>query len=186
MNIRAVPLTYRGITFRSSLEADWAATLDELGIYWQYEPIALQLPSGQQYLPDFHLPAINTWAEVKGPHWERMDKAVEFRRMLKTGGIGWWQEAHVIVLEAPGPGDAASWRVPESDRTVYLTRCGHRDSNWTWSERDGSCWRCYSSNCAVGQWYWPASEVGPDEQFRTYQMARAPRPEIVNSKKGGN
>lgn len=40
------------------------------------------------------------------------------------------------------------------------------------------------SNCAVGQWHWPASSVKPEDQFRTYQMRRAPRPEIAG-KKGG-
>ena len=57
--------------FRSTLEADWAATLDSLSIGWQYEPEGVQLPSGELHRPDFYLPGIATWLEVKGPHGER-------------------------------------------------------------------------------------------------------------------
>ncbi|MFI6496851.1 hypothetical protein [Nonomuraea typhae] len=186
MNIQAVPLTYKGIKFRSSLEADWAATFDELDIYWQYEPMGLLLPSGQRYLPDFFLPSINTWAEVKGPHWERFDKAVELRQTLAVGGAGWWEQVHVIVLEAAGPGDAASWRVPDSDRVVWLTDCGSRDGLWTWLERDGRCWRCHQKDCG-GQHnlYWPAAVAVENAVMRpVWRMRRAPRPEIVGAKGG--
>lgn len=77
MKIRAVPKTYSGVLFRSTLEADWAATLDHYGIVWQYEPEAVQLPSGAYYRPDFYLPQLTTWLEVKGWHNERLDKAQE-------------------------------------------------------------------------------------------------------------
>lgn len=75
--IRAVPRTYRNVKFRSTLEADWAATLDALGIAWQYEPEAVQLPSGVLYRPDFYLPECTTWLEVKGPHNDRIEKTHE-------------------------------------------------------------------------------------------------------------
>lgn len=76
-SIRSVPQTYRGVRFRSTLEADWAATLDSLGIAWEYEPEAVQLPSGEFYRPDFYLPECTTWLEVKGAHDERIDKVYE-------------------------------------------------------------------------------------------------------------
>lgn len=75
--VRAVPQTYRGTRFRSTLEADWAATLDALNIAWQYEPEAVELPSGEFYRPDFYLPQCTTWLEVKGPHDDRLHKAME-------------------------------------------------------------------------------------------------------------
>jgi hypothetical protein len=77
VKIRAVPRTYRGVRFRSTLEADWAANLDALGIAWQYEPEAVQLPSGELYRPDFYLPECTTWLEVKGPHNDRLEKTFE-------------------------------------------------------------------------------------------------------------
>jgi hypothetical protein len=72
---------YRGVHFRSTLEADWAATLDSLNITWQYEPEAYQTPLGA-YSPDFWLPAQKVWLEVKGPHSERVDKAEAFANLL--------------------------------------------------------------------------------------------------------
>jgi hypothetical protein len=72
---------YRGVHFRSTLEADWAATLDSLGITWQYEPEAYQTPEGV-YSPDFWIPAQKVWLEVKGPHGDRTDKAEAFANLL--------------------------------------------------------------------------------------------------------
>lgn len=63
---RAIPREYNGITFRSSLERDWAATLDHYSIEWSYEPQTIELPSGAGYVPDFWLPRVRTFIEVKG------------------------------------------------------------------------------------------------------------------------
>jgi hypothetical protein len=41
------------------------AFFDRMGIKFQYEPQGYKLPDGTCYLPDFYLPVINTWAEVK-------------------------------------------------------------------------------------------------------------------------
>ncbi|WP_146610425.1 MULTISPECIES: hypothetical protein [unclassified Streptomyces] len=75
--IEAVPTECSGTTFRSRLEADWACTLDTHSILWQYEPERITLLSGAHYLPDFWLPEIGTWLEVKGPSTPRKEKAVE-------------------------------------------------------------------------------------------------------------
>jgi len=80
--IRAIPVTYSGVTFRSTLEGDWACTLDSLGVSWCYEPEAYKLPSGELYRPDFWLPGQHTWLEVKGPHDERYEKYLEFTAAL--------------------------------------------------------------------------------------------------------
>lgn len=77
IGIRPIPQIYRKIMFRSTLEADWAATLDHVGISWEYEPEGILLPSGSMYRPDFYLPNITTWLEVKGPHDERLTKVRE-------------------------------------------------------------------------------------------------------------
>lgn len=76
-SLEAIPTRYRGVEFRSRLEARWAVLLDHLQVKWQYEPqgfmcstritnwgypTTLDLP----YLPDFWLPDLHLWAEVKG------------------------------------------------------------------------------------------------------------------------
>lgn len=77
VKVRAVPKTYAGVTFRSTLEADWAATLDRGQIAWSYEPEAVQLPSGAYYRPDFWLPELDAWMEVKGPGVPGIEKPIE-------------------------------------------------------------------------------------------------------------
>lgn len=82
MTIEALPTVYCGTTFRSALEASWAATLDSLEIAWEYEPETVTLPSGARYIPDFRLPEIGTWLEVKGTGVPRVEKAFEFGKSL--------------------------------------------------------------------------------------------------------
>ena len=44
----SIPTTYRGIRFRSRLEAKWATVFDLLGWSWEYEPLDLN-----GWIPDF-------------------------------------------------------------------------------------------------------------------------------------
>lgn len=46
----AIPTVYKGVQFRSRLEAKWAYFFDALGWQWEYEPIDLDY-----YIPDFLL-----------------------------------------------------------------------------------------------------------------------------------
>ena len=65
--IRAIETRYKGYRFRSRLEARWAVFMDAAGIAWEYEKEGYALPSGN-YLPDFWLPEINCFLEIKGKH----------------------------------------------------------------------------------------------------------------------
>lgn len=66
--ITAIPTKYKGCTFRSRLEARWAVFFDYLRIRWDYEPEGYVLEDGTLYLPDFHIPHLDVWIEVKGEH----------------------------------------------------------------------------------------------------------------------
>ncbi len=63
---------YKNCRFRSRLEARWAVFFDALGIQWEYEKEGYDLPCGA-YLPDFWLPQINTWVEVKPAYYSPED-----------------------------------------------------------------------------------------------------------------
>jgi hypothetical protein len=63
--IKAIETKYKGYRFRSRLEAKWAVFFDALGIEWEYEKEGYVLPDGTWYLPDFWLPLVRMWAEVK-------------------------------------------------------------------------------------------------------------------------
>lgn len=55
-----------GTPMRSNWERLAAACFDEHGIRWEYEPRRFWLPTGQYYHPDFWLPDLNLWVEIKG------------------------------------------------------------------------------------------------------------------------
>ena len=65
MAIKAIETEYKGYRFRSRLEARWAVFFDTLRIDWDYEPEGFDLGNEDLYLPDFWLPDVNMWAEVK-------------------------------------------------------------------------------------------------------------------------
>lgn len=65
MTIQAIETRYAGCRFRSRLEARWAVFFDHLGITWEYEPQGY-LVGGKPYLPDFRIPELDLWVEVKG------------------------------------------------------------------------------------------------------------------------
>lgn len=146
MRIEPVPVTYAGVRFRSTLEADWAAMLDSLGIVWQYEPEAVRLPSGELYRPDFYLPRIATWLEVKGAHEERLGKTRELAQAVfhfpdcdgedDDGGRCCEEEYQLVVVGLAPERGLATW--------YLLDQVGGEP--W----QDGALQRCAS----CGAWWW--------------------------------
>jgi hypothetical protein len=65
VTIKAIETRYAGCHFRSRLEARWAVFFDYLGVRWEYEPEGFESSYGR-YLPDFYLPDLDLYVEVKG------------------------------------------------------------------------------------------------------------------------
>ncbi len=63
--IQAIETRYKGYRFRSRLEARWAVFFDTLGIAWEYEKEGYDLGEAGWYLPDFWLPNLKCWVEIK-------------------------------------------------------------------------------------------------------------------------
>ena len=63
-SVKPIETVYNGYRFRSRLEARWAVFLDSFGEEWEYEREGYELPSGR-YLPDFWLPRLQCWLEIK-------------------------------------------------------------------------------------------------------------------------
>jgi hypothetical protein len=139
-SIRPIPVTYQGERFRSTLEADWAATFDSLGIAWCYEPTGLELPSGTRYRPDFWLRGQRIWFEVKGPHNERIHKPQELEKAAESGLDRWirWEQPFVVIGLAPERGQAVT-QTPTGG-VVHLMLCGHCDHHSLMAEDYD--WRC--------------------------------------------
>lgn len=85
----AVPTLYRGIRFRSRLEAKWAAFFDRCDWQWLYEPIDLA-----GYIPDFVLQF------SAGPLLVEVKPALYFddldRHVGKIEASGWTHDALIV------------------------------------------------------------------------------------------
>jgi hypothetical protein len=137
-----VPRRYACTAFRSSLEADWACTLDNLGIEWRYEPVTVTLPSGEWYVPDFWLPELATYIEVKGAGIPRRHKPAQLAE-LETGTIV------LLGLAARPRTGATGWRElginwePADGGSLGLVECKHCQA-WQWARLAPvvTCRRC--------------------------------------------
>ena len=128
--IKAIETSYGGCQFRSRLEARWAVFFDQMGIKWRYEPEGFKLiHNGQNhyYLPDFFLPQVGTWLEIKG-HEQSLDEhnllplaAAQLPQLSPE--LGFRQGPIIMLLgpipEQPGPGFDWGWvsavRAPDGE-----------------------------------------------------------------------
>ena len=87
-SLKAIETNYKGYRFRSRLEARWAVYFDAIGIEWEYEKEGFELGNGVRYLPDFWLPQVSMWAEVKPEDFseEERDK-IERLSLLSDCGV---------------------------------------------------------------------------------------------------
>lgn len=100
------------VWMRSSWEIEYANYLTEQGVQWLYEPRCFDLGNGRTYRPDFYLPDVDEWHEVKG-YLTPLDKA-KFALMESVHGIRIkvisWDEMRALNLRirpAPPPATAA-------------------------------------------------------------------------------
>jgi hypothetical protein len=149
-SIRSIPTTYRGTYFRSRLEARWAATFDQLGWYWEYEPDGVDM-DGVRYLCDFWLPHQRCWVEVKGPTNDRLDKTNQLRKAVPEHDL-------VVIGRPAGPGGLANWDGIDTNNVGIFT-CEVCDQCCFVSpaSSEGSDWRC--RNCGAGEGLDPTSRV---------------------------
>lgn len=141
--MNALPSYYAGVVFRSRTEARWACYFDGVGIAWEYEPEGVALPSGW-YLPDFWLPTLRSWAEVK--------PRCGFTPLERAKCIELCEGSGLRVLLLPGP--------PSLRPVEMLHPCGqlapevsaHLVGLWgKWLHKDGA--PCYCSGADdTGDW----------------------------------
>ena len=172
--IAPIPLEYGGHKFRSSLEADWAATFDSLDIAWTYEPVGVEF-GGVKYLPDFWLPSIRVWAEVKGPHDERVDKPRALQAELNRSVDSEWAFTRhlVVILRPAGPGNTATWEVTDGGQETVIVLCPNCD-HYGFMDHAGTRWCRYCNNAKKKFWYEPDGGIWWSGEI---PFARAPRPE---------
>lgn len=99
-SIKPIQTRYKGYHFRSRLEARWAVFFDSMGIRYEYEPEGYELSDGSKYLPDFYLPMLNTFFEVKPSSISEEDEKKAWMKIEEVGsGNG---SASCLVMGPPG------------------------------------------------------------------------------------
>jgi hypothetical protein len=71
---KAIETRWKHWRFRSRLEARWAVVFEALKIEFSYELEGFELPGDVRYLPDFYLPKVRMWAEVKPSEFTAEEK----------------------------------------------------------------------------------------------------------------
>jgi hypothetical protein len=133
-NSGAIETEYCGYRFRSRLEARWAVFLDALGLEWEYEKEGYRLSNGVPYLPDFWLPEMECWLEIKGnePTAEERVKA-----LLLAEGTGCPVFVFVGLPSVSDPGKPTGFVAQEQEWV----------EGWVWRQ----CDRCGSVALAHGK-----------------------------------
>jgi len=104
--MKIIQTKYKGYNFRSRLEARWAVFFDSLGIKWEYEKEGFDLGNGIYYLPDFWLPEVGLWAEVKPEEFneKEIEKAERLvfsteKGLIKLIGVPELKTYNIITCE---------------------------------------------------------------------------------------
>lgn len=64
-HLKPIDTKYNGYKFRSRLEARWAVFFDSYSVEYEYELEGYNLGHGICYLPDFYLPKLGVYVEIK-------------------------------------------------------------------------------------------------------------------------
>lgn len=120
MAIKPIQTRVYGHRFRSRLEARWAVAFTSARIQWQYEPEGFDLGDQGLYLPDFWLPQVNMWAEVK-PQCPTDDELAKAATLANQSG------KPCLLLIGP-PSAHSYWAVEPIDNNLlgddWIVSCG--------------------------------------------------------------
>jgi hypothetical protein len=116
-----LPTKYNGYNFRSRTEARWAVFFEQLNIPFEYEKEGYNL-DGVCYLPDFWMPSLNCFIEIKGetPTNEENEKA---RRLAEA------THKNVFIFFENFL-DEKSWGRTTDSATVWFAEGGWDNFHW--------------------------------------------------------
>jgi hypothetical protein len=166
-SIKAISTRYNGYLMRSRLEARWATFFDALDIKWEYETEGFQF-DGYSYLPDFYLPGLGIWCEIKGV----LDgsKALELANAFRLN-----DKAICVVVGTPGDEKIYfyGWDTCENGSGAYEDN----DSKWMIATNGKATLNVHpkdhtiysDSECSI---YLPLLNM-PESSISYYQIKRA-------------
>ena len=141
--MEAIKTKFKGIEYRSKLEARWAVFFDNYGLRFEYEPTTFRLKSGL-YAPDFYLTDLACYAEVK--------PLISLEAFLNT------YEKHVFYENTVYLKPAEYRKIQEFEDAIVLL-CGlPLERNFIlFNTIDLDCWNgfnCYPVKDPVTGWRW--------------------------------
>ena len=104
--IKPIETIYNGYKFRSRLEARWAVFFDKMHIRYEYELEGFELPNGKMYLPDFYLPSLDMFVDIK-PSFQKM--TIDDIRKIECFG----EEMRLLLIIG----------TPSKEEMYYLSNC---------------------------------------------------------------
>ena len=147
--LKAIETKYKGYRFRSRLEARWAVFFDASGIEWLYENEGFALGDSLFYLPDFWLPAHETFVEIKPDQgWDCIDSFDACQRLheqsqkdvILIAGNCWPREYRIYgfrgsslgehVIQEMGWHCSALAKCRRCDGLCYLDFCPPATNDW--------------------------------------------------------
>jgi len=135
--LKAIETSYKGYRFRSRLEARWAVFFDHIGVKWEYEPEGFEFKDGSRYLPDFRLPDVGMWVEVKPTEKLSDDEKQKIDNLVCES------EFPVYVTSgAPGVAGQLHYRYTQQGGEVNILSC-LAIPDWKCSR----VWVDYSNDC---------------------------------------
>lgn len=174
--LKAIETQWNGFRFRSRLEARWAIFFDTLGIRFEYEPEGFELDNVGRYLPDFWLPDLNVWVEIKreGGQDEGWEKCWELakqsgKNVLFVLGNPWPNEYKIIDFKPSMIVEQAHDQIIEGE----WAECRRCDGFWVTQHGESA----YSLLCTCAPDLWKEPLYGEDAPrlMKAYKTARSAR-----------
>lgn len=166
--MKAIPTKYKGVRFRSRLEARWAVLFDLMQWPWEYEPIDLE-----GYIPDFILPFERgpVLVEVK-PAFSLEALRSHAEKIMQTS---WRKEALIVGAAIPITNEMDS-RVfgVMADLHDWKETCFNEENTTEWSPAESilcrkhegigfndelMVWFCRVCGCGYKEAIWDDSEL---------------------------
>lgn len=123
--MKAIPTVYNKTKFKSKLEASYAKTLDLFKIFWVYEVNSYNI-DGIKYLPDFWLPNINTFLEVKGPLVPGAEKTKELAKIIDKQNKDRWNPETIVIIG----NEKGALKMANNNSDVALSQCENCKKYW--------------------------------------------------------
>lgn len=142
--MKVIETFYNGYRFRSRLEARWAVFFNSLKIKYEYEPEGFVLADGICYLPDFYLPQLGVYVEVKASF-----QMITEEDIIKIDSFSMQEDGQLLLIVGS----------PESQTMYLLNRC-----NMFPISEVGCTYSDYSENL-VEMYYMALGDAGCEIEF---------------------